>query len=95
MHHILYRASRFVFSRLLAYWFHVPVLAGQAMWNKAEENAEALQEAFDVAAERSAQEAEHAMVEALTKAENAFRGKTGVMSARERIIKIGLFFFVE
>lgn len=46
----------------------------QAMWNKAEENANALREAFEEAAERAAEEAEQATADALAKAEFDFQG---------------------
>ncbi|CAM9518418.1 unnamed protein product [Ectocarpus fasciculatus] len=47
----------------------------EAMWNKAEENADALREAFEAAAERAAEEAEQATNEALARAERAYQGK--------------------
>lgn len=44
------------------------------MWNKAEENADALREAFEAAAERAAEEAEQATAEALARAERDHKG---------------------
>ena len=45
------------------------------MWNKAEENADALREVFEAAAERAAEEAELATAEALAQAEQEHKGK--------------------
>lgn len=53
------------------------------MWNKAEENADALREAFEVAAERAAEEAELATAEALARAEQEYKG-----SRKKRVKKI-------
>ncbi|CAM9306431.1 unnamed protein product [Ectocarpus sp. 12 AP-2014] len=47
----------------------------EAMWNKAEENADALREAFEAATERAAEEAERRMKEALARAERVYQGK--------------------
>ena len=44
------------------------------MWNKAEENADALRAAFEAAAERAAEEAELATAEALSRAEQEYKG---------------------
>lgn len=44
------------------------------MWNKAEENADALREAFEAAAERAAEEAQQATAEALARAEQEYKG---------------------
>ena len=46
------------------------------MWNKAEENTEALRSAFEAAAERAAEEAELATAEALARADREYRGAT-------------------
>lgn len=46
------------------------------MWNKAEENTEALRSAFEAAAERAAEEAELATAEALARADREYRGTT-------------------
>ncbi|CAN0545583.1 unnamed protein product, partial [Ectocarpus sp. 12 AP-2014] len=47
----------------------------EAMWNKAEENADALREAFEAATERAAEEAERRTKEALARAERVYQGK--------------------
>ena len=46
------------------------------MWNKAEENTEALRSAFEAAAEQAAREAEHATAEALARADQEYKGTT-------------------
>lgn len=48
----------------------------EAMWNKAEDNTEALRSAFEAAAERAAEEAELATAEALARADREYRGAT-------------------
>lgn len=50
------------------------VVTSKAMWQKAEENTEALREAFEAAAERAAEEAELATAEAIAQAERGYRG---------------------
>lgn len=47
------------------------------MWNRAEENADALREAFEAAAERAAEEAERATADALARAEQEHKGARG------------------
>lgn len=56
---------------------YAPPPLRKAMWNKAEENADALREAFEEAAERAAEEAELATAEALARAERDYRGAEG------------------
>lgn len=45
------------------------------MWEKAEDNAEALQQAFEAAAARAAEEAEIVTAEALARAEAEYQGE--------------------